>query len=608
MRAADFLFPRDLEVTSNTISRILIVGSCNAGTYKQCISRNSPGVVVDHIVLNNVQILPDLPSAEVNSYNFQVITLSLREVVTDRVIEFTKFEENHDNILNYATNILELQIEQRMKYNREHGLLTLVTNFNTPQTPVASSLFDGNSPRDLKYVVQELNRRLADLVRKYDNAYLADIESITASVGKMYFQDDSMNFYSHGSYWHSRWTDYDLLPTFNAPQPGRIDPLPPLSDLYECRYDEFLEAVWRQWVAIYRIAHQIDKVKMVIFDLDDTLWRGQIAEHYGDNQKWPAVHGWPTGIPETIHHLRARGILVAIASKNEMAIVTERWKRAVYQNWVQLADFPFKEINWQPKSENIASMIAAASLTPKSVVFVDDNPVERESVRAALDGIRVIGSNPYMTRRVLLWSPETQAAKLTDEARRRETMIRQQQYREAVRASLPREEFLADLQCEVNIQHLNNAKHPSFERAFELLNKTNQFNTTGKRWSIPEILEFFQEGGKFFFFNAQDKFTSYGLVGVILYQSGRFVQFAMSCRVIGLEIETTVINMIMAAEHRDQPEVEFCADAIDTELNIVSRTLFDRCGFTKDATDPHRYLRTDPCIAPPAPHLQVTFV
>ena len=76
----------------------------------------------------------------------------------------------------------------------------------------------------------------------------------------------------------------------NAPQPGRLDPLPLLEDVYHSHSDEVFAALWRQCIAIYRTVRQVDQVKMVVFDLDDTLWRGQIAEHYGDGGNWPVFH------------------------------------------------------------------------------------------------------------------------------------------------------------------------------------------------------------------------------------------------------------------------------------------------------------------------------
>ncbi len=114
--------------------------------------------------------------------------------------------------------------------------------------------------------------------------------------------------------------------------------------------------------------------------------------------------------------------------------------------------------------------------TPKSVLFVDDNPVERESVRLALPGIRVIGSNPYVIRRILLWSSETQIAVLSEESAKHEQMMRQQIKREDDRASISREEFLAKLNCSLHLRSITSLDSEYYARAFELINKPIQYN------------------------------------------------------------------------------------------------------------------------------------
>jgi len=263
-------------------------------------------------------------------------------------------------------------------------------------------------------------------------------------------------------------------------------------------------------VTLYRIAHQVDAVKLVIFDLDDTMWRGQLAEHYGDDGSWPHPHGWPLGIWEAVQHLRARGILTAICSKNDESIVRNRWGRGVAEPWITLDHFAFKEINWAPKAKSIERIIKAASLTPRSVVFVDDNPVERESVKAALPGIRAIGDNPYTTRRILLWSSETQVPFLSEESASREHSIKQMQVRETDRQALSRDEFLRSLNCTVRLHEITSTEDANFSRSFELLNKTNQFNTTGVRWSNAEISSFLINRGTIYSFSWRTDIPSTG--------------------------------------------------------------------------------------------------
>ena len=128
--------------------------------------------------------------------------------------------------------------------------------------------------------------------------------------------------------------------------------------------------------------------------------------------------------------------------------------------------------------------LEALSLTPKGAVSVDDNPAERDAVKAALPGIRVIGSNPYFTRPILLWSPEMLVASRTEESKRREQMVQRQIQREVQRDAMSHGEFLESLAISLCIWELIDTAHDTFSRVFELVNKTNQFNTTGKRGTI----------------------------------------------------------------------------------------------------------------------------
>ena len=140
------------------------------------------------------------------------------------------------------------------------------------------------------------------------------------------------------------------------------------------------------------------------------------------------------------------------------------------------------------------------------------------------------------------------------------------------------------------------------------MNKTNQFNTTGVRWSQQQLTQFFELGGCFYVFRVNDRYTDYGLVGVILYFNGMFVQFAMSCRVLGLEVETSVLNVIMKHLNETAAPTDIFARVFDTEANMVSRDLYKKAQFNQSKDDPTLFKRDPrlPCSA--AEHLSVTLL
>lgn len=608
MDAAEFLFPSDLAVTRTKIGKVLLIGSCMAEAYLKYFKEIAPNTVFDWVMFANLAELPDMEEAQLRSYDFQYIQLSLRHIVSDEVVDFSGFlaDGAAEVILDRGWQILRLMLDAALKHNKTHNVPSFVANFFVPQVPVVGALDQIGSAKDFAAIVRRLNDELANLVRHYKNVYLADVDAIGNSIGKRYFLEDAIGFYSHSAYWGPVNDAFDQSPMYNAPSAGRIDPLPSMDEVYGSHSDQLFKALWRQMECLVRTINQIDMVKLVIFDLDDTMWRGQIAEHYGEVGGWPVLHGWPVGIWEAVQHLRARGIIVAICSKNEETLVRERWPRAVPM-WLTLDDFPLREINWRPKAGNVANIIKAASVTPKSTVFVDDNPVERESVRAALPGIRVMGSNPHVTRRILLWSAETQLAFRSQESAKREESIRQLQRRESDRGALSREKFLQSLGCTALLKHIRSSNHQDFARNLELLNKTNQFNTTGVRWNAAQLETFFEIGGEIFTFQVSDKYTDYGIVGVILYREGTFAQFAMSCRVLGLEVETSVLHFIMTHLCEATGRAEFVARVFETDANMVCRDIFTRCGFEPAAGVVGLQLRGTAPVPSIAAHLSMGF-
>jgi len=581
MDFAEFLFPRGLSVSPSGIERVLVVGSCLGEVFCSALSALQVGPKFEFVQFNNVSDLPGAPPSPVEGYDFQYVQIPLRSVLTDQIVRFADFSNPtvHEAMVDGAFQRCRLLLEAGLKYNREYGLLTVVSNFISPQVPVVSALDRVGGPYDLSAFVRRLNAYLGELCEALPNVYLADLDSISQSLGKRGFVDDFLGFYGHGAYWSPGWREFDVGPGFNAPSQGRIETPPLLEEIYPYLGNDMFVGVWRQMESIYRTVRQIDQVKLVIFDLDDTLWRGLLADHYDDGGAWPVEHGWPLGVWEAVHHLRARGIMTALCSKNDEALVRARWARAVYEGWLTPDDFLFREINWRPKPANVAAIIEQASLTPRSVVFVDDNPVERAAVAAALPGIRTIGGNPYVTKRVLLWSAETQVATITPETAGREAMMRGQKLREAERRTLSRDEFLRGLGSKIELTLVDGPEHRQFARCLELINKSNQFNTNGQRRGASELTKWVREGGRLYAFTVADRFTNYGLVGVVLCRGGMFEQFVMSCRVIGLEIETSVLAHIIERE-RGLGIAKFTAVVERTEANAVCRDVYARMGFS----------------------------
>ena len=573
--AAAFLFPAELEVVETKLRNVLIIGSCLSEAYVQHFRQHSPGTNYIHILLNAAALLPPLAADVLAGLDLQYIQLPLRSVLTDAAVRIYDNDHRAEPIdwLALGQANIDRLLDAAMGYNRQYGVLTLVSAFVVPQNDVAASLHDAYTDADLRWVVSGLNAYLARRVRDFTNCYLADVDMIAGSLGRHFFLDDFISFHAHGSMHYPDWSET-----------GRIEAVPPFAALHENRTAEFCAAVFRQMEHLYRVHHQIDQVKVVIFDLDNTLWRGNLAEDYGPEGSKPHTHGWPLGLWEAVHHLRRRGIVTAIVSKNDEQAVIDGWDSVVDPPFLKLEDFVLRRINWRPKAENIASILDALSLTAKNAVFVDDHPVERAAVQAALPQIRVLGANPYLTRRILLWSAETRIAQRSEESRRREQMLGQQIRRDTERQAQPRDAFLADLQTRLTVQELSAITDPAFARVKELVNKTSQFNTTGQHWDVPDYLTFWQRGGRCFAFWVADRFVEYGLVGVIFTDGATIHQYVMSCRVLGMEIELAGLVAVLTRLRADGAG-EIAASVVVSPANLPCRDVYQRAGFVQPVPD-----------------------
>lgn len=565
-----FRNPTELSKTKVTIRRYLLIASCLMVHFPSYVY-DLDGIFSDYIVFNNLTDLEDKDFDQISAYDFQIISLPLRSVLPDFFFNEVKYSEysHYVEALELAKNRLEMIFQASIKYNREHGLLTFVCNFFVPQQNNMGRLLPKYTLRNRAFFIEKLNEHLSHLMQNNSNMYMLDADGIGATYGKRYFQDEYVWSDNHGSLLND--SEYRL-------DQARLEPVQPPSILYgvEDRPHKFLGLLWAEIISMYKTARGIDAVKMVIFDIDDTLWRGVMAE--ADSISPNAMEGWPLGLIDAIRALRDRGIILALASKNDEKIVESIWSKLIGPR-LPITDFAIRKISWSPKVEGVAEILATANLLPQNVAFVDDNPVEREQVSLAFPDIRVIPANPYTLKRILIWSSETQVPYITDESAARNKLMSSQAEREAVRKTMSREEFLASLSINISYNYITSDIEASLLRALELLNKTNQFNTTGRRWSLEEIKHFLINGNRILTWTVSDRFSEYGLVGVALLSSASIEQMVMSCRVFGLEVETLVLQKIEKA-FIESGSSNISARFVVTDKNGPCQQLFPSSGYS----------------------------
>lgn len=560
--------PQDLQVTMRFPERILIVGSCLSEGWPAALQAAHTGCRADLQLFNHIADLPPTPFDEMGGYDLQLVQIPLCSVLPESAHfrlgynDSTAFEELFD-----STRLrLSTYLDAALRYYREHHLLTFVANFLCPQESPIGRLQPRTNLSNLTYFVRCLNDELSRMVDPLPDAYVLDLDSLSASLGRRHVQDDLIWSTSHGSV----LTDWDHLR-----DQGRLEPPEAASTCIEVRSSWFMMEACLEVFAMFRTAHQVDAVKLVVVDLDDTLWRGVVAEE--DDVSVDTLGGWPMGIVEALAVLKRRGVLLGIISKNDRAVVERVWAR-IFSGQLEIDDFASVKIDWRPKADNLSEMLAEVGLLPGSVVFVDDNPVERASIKEAFPQVRTLGGTLYDIRRVLLWAPETQVPCITGESSARTAMVQAQTARENLRSKVSREEFLASLQLSITLDQITSSESARLGRAVDLINRTNQFNTTGERWKVTEMAAFLDADGGLLVADVADVYTRYGLTVVAIVDPQGVRQMVMSCRVLGLDVEQAVLAHL-ASLSADAGRSLLAVRFKETGRNHLAKAALERSSF-----------------------------
>jgi FkbH-like protein len=283
-----------------------------------------------------------------------------------------------------------------------------------------------------------------------------------------------------------------------------------------------------------------NKVKLIIWDLDETFWQGTLEE------------GGITAVEDNIalvRELANRGIISSICSKNDY----ERSKAKL--NELDIWDyFVFPAISFDPKGKAVADMIEAAGLRPQNVLFIDDNPMNLEEVKFFSPGI--MAAHPADVLHLLREHPHLAGKADPGLTRLSQYRFLQRKVDERKGSTLSNEEFLRASNIRVTIDYDVAA---NFDRVVELINRTNQLNYTKNRLESADEIEQFRQSLIGFGYHAgciraADNYGDYGLIGFYLMRQRSYgkklVHFVFSCRAMHMGIEQYVYEML------DRPEVD----------------------------------------------------
>ncbi|MDE2221790.1 MAG: HAD-IIIC family phosphatase [Candidatus Omnitrophica bacterium] len=344
--------------------------------------------------------------------------------------------------------------------------------------------------------------------------------------------------------------------------------------------------------------------KIIVLDLDDTLWGGIVGECGWENLRiggHDAQGEAYTDFQRALKALQCRGVVLAIVSKNDEAVALEAMERHP-EMVLKRGDFVAWRINWKDKAANIQELLAQLNLTHEAAVFIDDNPLERARIKEALPGVLV----PEWPQNSLLYTKALWSLSCFDtvvvsaDDRRRTDMYVQERIRQDLRGQAQGlDQWLASLGTVVNIEPLSPANLP---RATQLLNKTNQMNLSTRRLTEDEF-KIWSEDPKHqvWAFRVCDRLGDSGLVGLASLQlheeRGRVVDFILSCRVFGRKIEQVMMGMLvtwsrkqgvdrLTAEYRPTQKNKPCLEFLCSHPGFLRREYVFEWDFSHDYSMP----------------------
>jgi FkbH-like protein len=311
--------------------------------------------------------------------------------------------------------------------------------------------------------------------------------------------------------------------------------------------------------------------KVLVCDLDNTLWGGVIGEgaveHFADRQK-------------VLKGLRDKGVLLSINSKNDPRNVD--FSGGV----LTMDDFVAARINWEPKATNMASIVDELNLKEKDFVFIDDRPDELERVQNAFPAMTTLDAREEATWRWLAhWERHRNADQVEDRTRLYHERAARDEFltRRSEQKASQEDETAALKNLEIAVKIEQATRTTDLRRAVELVNRTNQFNLCGSRVTVAELEKGLGTEHWVLTATAKDKFGSMGMVGtMVIWRVAGGLEipvFVLSCRVFGFGIEFALLN---ALRKLGTTENRLLGLYKETPNNAPCREFYAKAGLQRD--------------------------
>ncbi len=402
--------------------------------------------------------------------------------------------------------------------------------------------------------INMLNARFAQYAQEHKDFYIEDIQYLSASYG--------LDSWSDPLYWHM----YKYALSMEA--------IPTLSYSVAC----IIKSIYGK------------NKKVLTLDLDNTLWGGIVGDDGPENLAIGQETSMGQAYSEFQGYIKSHkdiGVILTVDSKNDHENAIAGLSHP--DSTLSADDFVVIKANWDPKSKNLADTAAELNLLPESFVFVDDNPAEREIIKAQIPGAAVpdIGNvEDYI--RAIDHAGYFEVTNLSADDAKRNEMYKANAQRAALQATFADYgQYLDSLEM---VGVINSFEPVFLDRIAQLTNKSNQFNLTTKRYSRADIEEvadsdeYIDIYGKLI-----DKFGDNGVVSVVIgHKNGEVLDmdlWIMSCRVLKRDMEFAMLDGLVArAKAAGLKKIK--GYYYPTAKNGMVREFYDLMGFTKISEDP----------------------
>lgn len=326
--------------------------------------------------------------------------------------------------------------------------------------------------------------------------------------------------------------------------------------------------------------------RALVMDLDNTIWGGVIGDdgvsgiRLGQNSPEGEAY---LAFQKFALELRRRGVVLAVCSKNTDEIAREPFRNHP-EMLLKESHIAVFQANWEDKASNIKAIAEALDLGLDSIAFADDNPAERERVRQELPLVTVpeIGSDPahYVARicesgafeHLLLNSDDIgRSESYESNARRAELQAKVGNY----------DDYLRSLRMKMTVSRFDELGRA---RIAQLINKSNQFNLTTRRYSEEDVRKFEEDRGGVLCWQArlEDTFGAHGMIGVVIARKApdgwSIDTWLQSCRVLARGVEETLMNLVVARA-REAGAQTLAGEYLVTPRNGIVADFYPRLGF-----------------------------